>query len=60
MTVTRRSLLVAGTAAPVAGALGGTASAVGTGEGSAPAGRSVDLLDGWRFEESEVRAYARR
>ncbi|BBC38877.1 Glycosyl hydrolase family 2, sugar binding domain protein [Streptomyces graminofaciens] len=53
MTVTRRSLLIAGAAAPTAGALAGTASvtaaaAARTGSGSSP-GRTIPLRDGWRF-----------
>ncbi|MGW2635926.1 glycoside hydrolase family 2 TIM barrel-domain containing protein [Streptomyces sp. NPDC001348] len=56
MTVTRRSVLVAATAAPTAGALlgapaAGAAEALGTGEASGDAGgrRIVPLRDGWRF-----------
>ncbi|MFF4488074.1 glycoside hydrolase family 2 TIM barrel-domain containing protein [Streptomyces sp. NPDC001544] len=56
MTVTRRSVLVAATAAPAAGALlgapaAGAAEALGTAEASGDAGgrRTVPLRDGWRF-----------
>lgn len=48
MTVTRRSLLVAGTSAPVVGALAGTAAAAPRARPSS-AGRAVPLRDGWRF-----------
>ncbi|MDX3641254.1 glycoside hydrolase family 2 TIM barrel-domain containing protein [Streptomyces sp. MB09-02B] len=48
MTVTRRSLLVAGTSAPLAGALAGTAAAA-PGPRSASTRRTVPLRDGWRF-----------
>ncbi|WP_151475753.1 glycoside hydrolase family 2 TIM barrel-domain containing protein [Streptomyces albicerus] len=50
MTVTRRSVLIAGTAAPVV--LAGDAwAAEGAGPGARPAagGRTVPLRDGWRF-----------
>jgi beta-galactosidase len=49
MTVTRRSVLIAGTAAPAAGALlgaGGTPVAAAT---RTPGRRTVALSDGWRF-----------
>ncbi|WP_326574125.1 DUF4982 domain-containing protein [Streptomyces sp. NBC_00481] len=48
MTVTRRSLLIAGTSAPMVGALAGTAAAAPRARPSS-AGRSVPLRDGWRF-----------
>ncbi|UUU26691.1 glycoside hydrolase family 2 TIM barrel-domain containing protein [Streptomyces sp. DSM 40750] len=48
MTVTRRSLLIAGTSAPVVGALAGTAAAAPRARPSS-AGRVVPLRDGWRF-----------
>ncbi|WP_329064445.1 glycoside hydrolase family 2 TIM barrel-domain containing protein [Streptomyces sp. NBC_01429] len=53
MTVPRRTLLIAGTAAPLAGALAqGTANAAGTVPApdtrTAPA-RTIELTDGWRF-----------
>ncbi|MFE1878164.1 glycoside hydrolase family 2 TIM barrel-domain containing protein [Streptomyces diastatochromogenes] len=53
MTVTRRSVLVAATAAPTAGALLGgpdaaAAPAAGT-SGAAPGRHTVPLRDGWRF-----------
>ncbi|MGW0841920.1 glycoside hydrolase family 2 TIM barrel-domain containing protein [Streptomyces sp. NPDC002787] len=48
MTVTRRSLLVAGTSAPMVGALAGTAAAAPRARPSS-AGRAVPLRDGWRF-----------
>ncbi|MFJ9582449.1 glycoside hydrolase family 2 TIM barrel-domain containing protein [Streptomyces acidicola] len=50
MTVTRRSLLIAGSAAPMAGALAGTASAEPLARpADATSGRTIDLRDGWRF-----------
>ncbi|MFJ9817577.1 glycoside hydrolase family 2 TIM barrel-domain containing protein [Streptomyces sp. NPDC101151] len=50
MTVTRRSVLVAATAAPAAGALLGGPDAAAAGTSGAAAGRqSVALRDGWRF-----------
>ncbi|WP_171114952.1 MULTISPECIES: glycoside hydrolase family 2 TIM barrel-domain containing protein [unclassified Streptomyces] len=50
MTVTRRSVLIAGTAAPAAGALVGTPSARAADDaGHAPGRRDVPLRDGWRF-----------
>lgn len=53
MTVNRRSFLIAGTAAPLAGALApGTASAESVpsaGRPRATSGRTVELADGWRF-----------
>ncbi|WP_328875750.1 DUF4982 domain-containing protein [Streptomyces sp. NBC_00287] len=49
MTVTRRSVLIASTAAPAAGALTGTpAQAAGT-AGDRSGRRTVPLRDGWRF-----------
>ncbi|WP_328224549.1 MULTISPECIES: glycoside hydrolase family 2 TIM barrel-domain containing protein [unclassified Streptomyces] len=48
MTVTRRSLLIAGTSAPMVGALAGTAAA-GPRARPSSAGRAVPLRDGWRF-----------
>ncbi|MDT0567573.1 glycoside hydrolase family 2 TIM barrel-domain containing protein [Streptomyces sp. DSM 3412] len=48
MTVTRRSLLVAGTSAPMVGALAGTAAAAPRSR-PASARRTVPLHDGWRF-----------
>ncbi|MEE1760506.1 glycoside hydrolase family 2 TIM barrel-domain containing protein [Streptomyces sp. SP18BB07] len=48
MTVTRRSLLVAGTSAPMVGALTGTATAAPR-SGPAATRRTVPLRDGWRF-----------
>jgi beta-galactosidase len=49
MAVTRRSLLIAGTAAPVAGALVSAADAQAAPGAPVPGRRSVDLRDGWRF-----------
>lgn len=50
MTVTRRSVLVAATAAPAAGALLEGVAAVAAGPSAAEAGRhTVPLRDGWRF-----------
>ncbi|MFM9553669.1 MULTISPECIES: glycoside hydrolase family 2 TIM barrel-domain containing protein [Streptomyces] len=48
MTVTRRSLLVAGTSAPLVGALTGTATAAPR-SGPTATRRTVPLRDGWRF-----------
>ncbi|MBD9723832.1 glycoside hydrolase family 2 TIM barrel-domain containing protein [Streptomyces caniscabiei] len=48
MTVTRRSLLVAGTSAPLLGALTSTAAAASP-SGPAATRRTVPLRDGWRF-----------
>ncbi|MFF3374649.1 glycoside hydrolase family 2 TIM barrel-domain containing protein [Streptomyces sp. NPDC002680] len=47
MTVTRRSVLIAGTSAPAAGALLGTATDARAAD--RPARRTVPLRDGWRF-----------
>ncbi|WP_105975605.1 glycoside hydrolase family 2 TIM barrel-domain containing protein [Streptomyces geranii] len=47
MTVTRRSLLIAGTSAPAAGALLGTAADAHA--SARPGRRTVPLRDGWRF-----------
>ncbi|MGW3199385.1 glycoside hydrolase family 2 TIM barrel-domain containing protein [Streptomyces sp. NPDC001118] len=51
MTVTRRSVLVAATATPAAGALPGipAAPAADAAEASAAGRRTVPLRDGWRF-----------
>ncbi|WP_338894539.1 glycoside hydrolase family 2 TIM barrel-domain containing protein [Streptomyces sp. TG1A-60] len=51
MTVTRRSLLIAGTAAPMAGAPAGTPGVAGAAERTrqSSAGRAIPLRDGWRF-----------
>ncbi|MER6093258.1 glycoside hydrolase family 2 TIM barrel-domain containing protein [Streptomyces bluensis] len=51
MTVTRRSLLIAGSAAPMAGALAGTAAAAEppAHPAHAASGRTIGLRDGWRF-----------
>ncbi|MER6013192.1 glycoside hydrolase family 2 TIM barrel-domain containing protein [Streptomyces bluensis] len=51
MTVTRRSLLIAGSAAPMAGAPAGTAAAAepSARPAHATSGRTIDLRDGWRF-----------
>ncbi|MGW5664797.1 glycoside hydrolase family 2 TIM barrel-domain containing protein [Streptomyces sp. NPDC003758] len=49
MTVTRRSVLIAGTAAPAAGALLGAGSAPVAAAARAPGRRTVALRDGWRF-----------
>ncbi|SOE07165.1 glycoside hydrolase family 2 TIM barrel-domain containing protein [Streptomyces sp. Ag109_G2-15] len=53
MTVTRRSVLVAATAAPTAGALLGTPDAAAApaagASGAAPGRHTVPLRDGWRF-----------
>ncbi|WP_216588343.1 glycoside hydrolase family 2 TIM barrel-domain containing protein [Streptomyces brasiliscabiei] len=48
MTVTRRSLLVAGTSAPLVGALAGTAAGAPRAHASST-GRTLPLRDGWRF-----------
>lgn len=49
MTVTRRSVLIAGTAAPAVGALSGAADAWASPAGRAAVRRTVELRDGWRF-----------
>ncbi|KPI22206.1 Beta-galactosidase [Actinobacteria bacterium OK074] len=50
MTVTRRSVLLAGTAAPAAGALlGAPAARAATATAPAPGRHTVALRDGWRF-----------
>ncbi|MFD8002638.1 glycoside hydrolase family 2 TIM barrel-domain containing protein [Streptomyces mirabilis] len=49
MSVTRRSVLIAGTAAPAAGSLLGAADAWADSPGRAAGRRSVELRDGWRF-----------
>ncbi|MCQ8187306.1 glycoside hydrolase family 2 TIM barrel-domain containing protein [Streptomyces rugosispiralis] len=49
MAVTRRSLLIAGTAAPMAGALVTAAPAQAAAASRAMGGRTVPLTDGWRF-----------
>lgn len=49
MTVTRRSVLIAGTAVPAAGSLLGAADAWADSPGRAAGRRSVELRDGWRF-----------
>lgn len=53
MTVTRRSVLVAGTAAPAVGALLGAPAALAAertdATGHVPGRRTVPLRDGWRF-----------
>ncbi|MFI6335622.1 glycoside hydrolase family 2 TIM barrel-domain containing protein [Streptomyces sp. NPDC050535] len=49
MTVTRRSVLIAGTALPAAGALPGAADAWAASPGHAPGRHTVALRDGWRF-----------
>ncbi len=50
MTVSRRSLLLASTAAPAAGALAGIPTArAAEGAGAASGRRTVPLRDGWRF-----------
>ncbi|QFR01884.1 DUF4982 domain-containing protein [Streptomyces phaeolivaceus] len=48
MTVTRRSLLLAGTSAPMVGAPAGTAAAAPRAR-PASTGRTLPLRDGWRF-----------
>ncbi|MFJ6835877.1 glycoside hydrolase family 2 TIM barrel-domain containing protein [Streptomyces sp. NPDC091209] len=49
MTVTRRSVLIAGTAVPAADALTGAADARPTAPGHLPGRRTLALRDGWRF-----------
>ncbi|MGW7047100.1 glycoside hydrolase family 2 TIM barrel-domain containing protein [Streptomyces avermitilis] len=49
MTVTRRSVLIAGTAAPAAGALTGIGGAPALASAGAPGRHTVALRDGWRF-----------
>ncbi|WP_064273295.1 glycoside hydrolase family 2 TIM barrel-domain containing protein [Streptomyces sp. RTd22] len=49
MAVTRRSLLIAGTATPMAGALATATPASGAGPSRALGGRTLPLTDGWRF-----------
>lgn len=49
MTVTRRSVLIAGTAVPAAGALTGAADAGPTAPGPVRGRRTLALRDGWRF-----------
>jgi beta-galactosidase len=53
MAVTRRSLLIAGSAAPMAGTLAtgipAQAAAPAAGASRATGGRSIPLADGWRF-----------
>ncbi|MEU0838837.1 glycoside hydrolase family 2 TIM barrel-domain containing protein [Streptomyces sp. NPDC005962] len=49
MAVTRRSLLIAGTATPMAGALATATPASGAAPSRALGGRTLPLLDGWRF-----------
>ncbi|MFD8653755.1 glycoside hydrolase family 2 TIM barrel-domain containing protein [Streptomyces mirabilis] len=49
MSVTRRSVLIAGTAAPAAGSLLGAADAWADSPGRAAGRRLVELRDGWRF-----------
>ncbi|MFD5571450.1 glycoside hydrolase family 2 TIM barrel-domain containing protein [Streptomyces cadmiisoli] len=50
MTVTRRSVLIAGTAAPAAGALAAAPGAQAAGSAERVTGRrTVPLRDGWRF-----------
>ncbi|MBA6440294.1 glycoside hydrolase family 2 TIM barrel-domain containing protein [Streptomyces sp. GMR22] len=49
MAVTRRSLLIAGTAAPMAGALVTAAPAHSATASRAMGGRTIPLTDGWRF-----------
>ncbi|BAC75190.1 beta-galactosidase [Streptomyces avermitilis] len=49
MTVTRRSVLIAGTAAPAAGALTGIGGAPAVASAGAPGRHTVALRDGWRF-----------
>ncbi|MET7698190.1 glycoside hydrolase family 2 TIM barrel-domain containing protein [Streptomyces sp. NPDC005485] len=49
MTVTRRSVLIAGTAVPAAGTLAGAADAWAASPTSAAGRRTVELRDGWRF-----------
>ncbi|WP_405887302.1 DUF4982 domain-containing protein [Streptomyces sp. NBC_01136] len=49
MTVTRRSVLIAGTAIPAAGSLLGAADAWADPPGRGAGRRAVELRDGWRF-----------
>ncbi|MFG3583059.1 glycoside hydrolase family 2 TIM barrel-domain containing protein [Streptomyces sp. NPDC047990] len=49
MTVTRRSVLIAGTAAPTAGAFAGAADARADSSGATTGRSTVELHDGWRF-----------
>ncbi|MFD8034107.1 glycoside hydrolase family 2 TIM barrel-domain containing protein [Streptomyces sp. NPDC003737] len=49
MTVTRRSILIAGTAAPAAGAFPGAAVEEAAAATGTPGRRIVALRDGWRF-----------
>ncbi|MEU0034023.1 glycoside hydrolase family 2 TIM barrel-domain containing protein [Streptomyces sp. NPDC006333] len=49
MTVTRRSVLIAGTAAPTAGAFVGATDARAASAGHATGRSTVELHDGWRF-----------
>ena len=49
MTVTRRSVLIAGTAVPAVGTLAGAADAWAASPTSAAGRRTVELHDGWRF-----------
>ncbi|MEU5640757.1 glycoside hydrolase family 2 TIM barrel-domain containing protein [Streptomyces milbemycinicus] len=49
MAVTRRSLLLAGAAAPVTGALATASPAHGAAPSRALGGRTIPLTDGWRF-----------
>ncbi|WP_055490975.1 glycoside hydrolase family 2 TIM barrel-domain containing protein [Streptomyces sp. TP-A0356] len=49
MTVTRRSVLIAGTAAPAAGALLGSGTDPATAAARTPGRRTIALRDGWRF-----------
>ncbi|MFF2204754.1 glycoside hydrolase family 2 TIM barrel-domain containing protein [Streptomyces sp. NPDC058145] len=54
MTVTRRSVLVAATAAPTAGALLGARTALAADASGAAGGRhTVPLRDGWRFAPAD-------
>ncbi|MFD9399003.1 glycoside hydrolase family 2 TIM barrel-domain containing protein [Streptomyces sp. NPDC060011] len=49
MTITRRSVLIAGTAVPAVGALAGADGAVAAVPGGGPGRRTIALRDGWRF-----------
>src|SRR3954453_1174122 len=49
MTITRRSVLIAGTAVPAVGALAGADGAVAAVPGGGPGRRGIALRDGWRF-----------
>lgn len=49
MTVTRRSVLIAGTAVPAVGALSGAADARPASDGNVGGRRTLALRDGWRF-----------